>query len=498
MNPVPAPADLAEPIAWRALGALGECACVVEAGGGVVWASDSFQMLPELQRDQIGRAAHQSLRLRVAGGSAGSWHGVVLDTSRPLLLDVGERCLELRVAPFSSVAGGRPDRLVAVVWDATAQRRLQQRLDAINAAGAELTRLEGDAVRNLTPTERLKMLHEKIVRFSRDLLHFDHFTIRLLDRRTGKLECAISEGLPDAALDVDIYAEAEGNGISGYVAATGRSYICRDTEKDGRYIPGLSHSRSSLTVPLLADDRVVGIYNVESEKTSAFDEGDRQIAEIFGRYVASALSILDLLLVERSTTGNRVVESLYKEIEAPLQDTQAAADQLAANPADTDALRRLILAANAAHEALARAKAGPTAVLASKSLVPGQDPRLAGKKVLVADDDPAIRKAVQETLGGKGCVVVVAEDGQAACEELGRSAFDLVISDIRMPYRNGYEIFAAAQRSHSALPVILMTGFGYDPAHSVVRANQEGLAAVLFKPFSVDALVDEVVKALGV
>jgi DNA-binding NtrC family response regulator len=45
--------------------------------------------------------------------------------------------------------------------------------------------------------------------------------------------------------------------------------------------------------------------------------------------------------------------------------------------------------------------------------------------------------------------------------------------------------------------VILMTGFGYDPNHSIVRASQEGLQAVLFKPFKVDQLLAEVRKALS-
>jgi DNA-binding NtrC family response regulator len=46
-------------------------------------------------------------------------------------------------------------------------------------------------------------------------------------------------------------------------------------------------------------------------------------------------------------------------------------------------------------------------------------------------------------------------------------------------------------------PVILMTGFGYDPSHSIVRASQEGLQSVLFKPFQVDRLLAEARKALG-
>ena len=49
------------------------------------------------------------------------------------------------------------------------------------------------------------------------------------------------------------------------------------------------------------DDRVIGIFNIESQKPAAFTEDDRQFAEIFGRYVAVALNILNLLVVERFT-----------------------------------------------------------------------------------------------------------------------------------------------------------------------------------------------------
>ena len=54
-----------------------------------------------------------------------------------------------------------------------------------------------------------------------------------------------------------------------------------------------------------------------------------------------------------------------------------------------------------------------------------------------------------------------------------------------------------AQR-HPSTPVILMTGFGYDPNHSIVRASQEGLQAVLFKPFKVDQLIAEVPQSAAV
>jgi DNA-binding NtrC family response regulator len=80
---------------------------------------------------------------------------------------------------------------------------------------------------------------------------------------------------------------------------------------------------------------------------------------------------------------------------------------------------------------------------------------------------------------------------------VAESPADLVVSDIRMPDHNGYELFAATQKLKHPPPVILMTGFGYDPHHSIVRASQEGLQCVLFKPFQVDQLIAEVHKAFG-
>ena len=78
----------------------------------------------------------------------------------------------------------------------------------------------------------------------------------------------------------------------------------------------------------------------------------------------------------------------------------------------------------------------------------------------------------------------------------GDSGFDLIVSDIQMPDRNGYEVFAAARKHCPGVPVILMTGFGYDPHHSIVRASQEGLQGVLFKPFEIELLLNQVRDAL--
>ena len=77
-----------------------------------------------------------------------------------------------------------------------------------------------------------------------------------------------------------------------------------------------------------------------------------------------------------------------------------------------------------------------------------------------------------------------------------KTGFDLVISDIKMPGHSGYEVFVLSKELSPDTPVILMTGFGYDPHHSIVRASQQGLQSFLFKPFKATQLIEEVKKAL--
>src|SRR5918999_4517683 len=238
-----------------------------------------------------------------------------------------QQFFEMIASPVIS-PGGQVVQVVCVVWDATGTRRLQQKIDAIDKAGRELVRIESDLIRKLNVGQRLKLLEEKIISFTRDLMHFDHFAIRLLDRKTNKLEMVISAGLPNEALNIDLFADAEGNGISGYVAATGRSYICPDVERDPRYVMGLDQAKSSLTVPLRLHDKVIGIFNIESRQRAAFNEDDRQFAEIFGRYVAIALNILDLMVVERVGTAHKIADDVCAEVAGPLNDIASDAGAL--------------------------------------------------------------------------------------------------------------------------------------------------------------------------
>jgi CheY-like chemotaxis protein len=191
---------------------------------------------------------------------------------------------------------------------------------------------------------------------------------------------------------------------------------------------------------------------------------------------------------------------------SPLEAIANDARALLARDGDTAvhaAATRLIENAARVDELIRHVAAGPRGVLGVEEFMREgvRDPVFAGRDVLVADDELSIRSTVRAVLEQQGCSVSEFGDGTTAIEAIRARAaagrpFDLVVSDVRMPDANGYEVFRAAKDANPATPVMLMTAFGYDPNHSIVRSSQEGLHCFLFKPFQVSQLLEEARKAL--
>ena len=416
------------------------------------------------------------------------------------------RWYEVRVWPMEPGADCQT-RLSLSVHDVTRAGLAEQKIAAIEHAGRELVRLEADAIRKMNMVERLTLLENKIIRYAHELLNFDHFAVRLIDRKSGKLELVISCGLSPEAREFDLYPKADGNGLAGRVAATGRSARCMDTSKEDHFLPALAGSQSALVVPLRLHDRVIGVLDVESFELGTFTSDDQRFAEMFAGYIALALHMLDLLVVERTATNEIVSGRVAGELNDPLDDILREAEGLndvaAKNPAFAKHIAQIKYDVNAIKTRVRDVAAGPQTLLGVERALRERkaDPALVGKRILVADDTAKVRRIITDVLRNRGAIVTPCNDGSVAIEALQATAmdgdrFDLVISDIKMPDRNGYEVFAIAKQLDADLPVILMTGFGYDPNHSIVRASQEGLQSVLFKPIQVERLIDEVKSAL--
>jgi len=410
----------------------------------------------------------------------------------------------VHAAPLLENDDGPPKNLVVTIRDVTAEQLQQQKLAAIHQAGIELANLTPDELFAMTVEERIELLKSNILHYTRDLLNFNVVEIRLLDSKTGKLEPLLSEGLMPEATNRVLYAQPQNNGVTGFVAATGKSYLCEDTTEDPLYLAGAAGAKSSLTVPLMLHDEVIGTFNVESPEPHAFSESDLQFLEIFTRDVALALNTLELLVAEKASTAAESVEAIHSAVALPVDDILNDAVNIMERyighePEVAERLQRILRNARDIKQVIqkvgqqmAPSQAHPQAIQMSER------PLLRGLTVLVADADDSVRGAAHNLLERYGCVVETAHDGGEAIfmvrnQSPGQS-YDVVIADIRLPDMTGFEFMIKLQTVMEHVPLVLMTGFGYDPGHSIVKARQAGLpsGAVLYKPFRLDQLLETV------
>jgi CheY-like chemotaxis protein len=254
-------------------------------------------------------------------------------------------------------------------------------------------------------------------------------------------------------------------------------------------------------------DEVIGTFNVESPEPRAFTESDLQFLEIFTRDVAAALNTFELLQAERAGVAAASVEAIHSAVALPvdeiLNDAVHVMEQyIGHEPEVIERLKRILRNARDIKQVIQKVgqKLAPAQALPHPPEV--ARPALEGRQVLLVDEDAEVREAAHALLEQSGCIVETAPSGALALLMARSSHYDAVIADIRLPDYSGYDFMLELQKVVQAepLPLILMTGFGYDPGHSIVKARQAGLQAVLYKPFRLDQLlttVEQVVTAPG-
>jgi CheY-like chemotaxis protein len=416
------------------------------------------------------------------------------------------RYYQVHAAPVRETSGP-PRHLIVTVRDVTREMHQQQKLAAIHQAGMELADLTPDELLQMSVEERIELLKLNILHYTKDLLNFEVVEIRLLDQKTGRLEPLLAVGMVPKAATRPLYARPQDNGVTGFVAATGKSYLCEDTTEDPLYLQGAENAKSSLTVPLVLHDEVIGSFNVESPKPRAFSESDLQFLEIFTRDVAVALNTLELLVAEKASTAAASVEAIHSAVALPVDEilndaVNVMERYIGHEPEVVERLQRILRNARDIKQVIQKVGQRMTPTLAHPTPPEVKQSLLDGRRVLLVDEDNAVRRAAHALLERHGCVVETAPNGAQAMFMVRNSGYDAVIADIRLPDISGYELMQKLKEVMQVdpLPLVLMTGFGYDPDHSIVKARQAGLTAVLYKPFRVDQLlasVEQVVLAPG-
>jgi CheY-like chemotaxis protein len=118
-------------------------------------------------------------------------------------------------------------------------------------------------------------------------------------------------------------------------------------------------------------------------------------------------------------------------------------------------------------------------------------------RLLLADDSVTVQRVIELTFAEEGIHVVSVSDGHAAIAKLTAERFDIVLADVAMPGRDGFEVaaFVRARPELSDVPVVLLSG-AFDPVDQV-RVAEAGAAAVLVKPFEPQMVIATVRELLG-
>jgi len=111
-------------------------------------------------------------------------------------------------------------------------------------------------------------------------------------------------------------------------------------------------------------------------------------------------------------------------------------------------------------------------------------PKTANRRVLALDDEAEVLEFLRLLLASLGWEVDTASTPDAAFALLEQQAYFLIITDIAMPRMDGYEFMHEVHQRAIPSQLVFMTGFGYDPNHTLVKIRRGHHYPCLFKPFN--------------
>ena len=383
--------------------------------------------------------------------------------------------------------GGKTEQLIVVLRDVSKDELMNQKMNAIHKAGVELANLTPEEIFKWDLKQRIDALKASILHCTQQVMNYDYFEIRLIDNKTNELNVLLSEGINSERAQQPLYVSTNGQGVTGFVAATGQSYNCKNTAADHLYLDGLIGAGSCLVVPLIVHEHVIGTLNVESPAVNAFSESDEQFLEIYSYYIANSLNTFELLAAEGANSAQQHIQAIHKAVALPideiLNEAHLVLEKFSHDP-EVEARLRAILqktreVAGVIHKATERVVSNAAI---PDSLQQPLHPCLVGRRVLVVDQDTKTRDDAHQLLEPYGLIVETAHTGREALTMMrsmdAEQRYDCVLSEEHLDDMDGCELLLKMQPIFGVTspPLVLLKGtLMYDAKHVMTHARQAGL-----------------------
>jgi DNA-binding NtrC family response regulator len=117
------------------------------------------------------------------------------------------------------------------------------------------------------------------------------------------------------------------------------------------------------------------------------------------------------------------------------------------------------------------------------------------RKILVVDDEDALRTVLSAELNSEGYDVGTAADGIEALSELEKTRYDLVLLDIKMPNMNGFEVLKVIKEKHLGTKVIMLTGFA--DLKNAIESKKLGAEDFVSKPYDLVDLLTTIDRVMS-
>jgi len=202
----------------------------------------------------------------------------------------GDRVIGIINFESDELAGfDEADLRLAAIISAQLGTTLQHAL-SFDEARSRLKELEllNQVTRILAGSEDLDEIFTTLVKEIRQAFQVTAVGVLIRDPESDALTVKAADGESDTEIS-ELKLEL-GKGLTGVAAETGEVQYAPDVTRDPRYVPADPRIRSELAIPLLAQDRVMGVLNLESSSLGAFPPEERRVAEIVAAQIAQMLS----------------------------------------------------------------------------------------------------------------------------------------------------------------------------------------------------------------